>query len=87
MRSMVPANHANLILKSAIVISVAPDPTVICAAFLPRRPQLARRAFLASETEMSVEFIGMIQSQKQSEIHPATGPAVDPDYVRDFARP
>ncbi|KVH46093.1 LLM class flavin-dependent oxidoreductase [Burkholderia diffusa] len=35
---------------------------------------------------MSVEFIGMIQSQKQSEIHPPTGPVVDPDYVRDFAR-
>ena len=35
---------------------------------------------------MSVEFIGMIQSQKQSEIHPASGPVVDPDYVRDFAR-
>lgn len=35
---------------------------------------------------MSVEFIGMIQSQKQSEIHPPSGPVVDPDYVRDFAR-
>lgn len=35
---------------------------------------------------MSVEFIGMIQSQKQSEIHPPAGPVVDPDYVRDFAR-
>ena len=35
---------------------------------------------------MSVEFIGMIQSQKQSEIHPASGPVVVPDYVRDFAR-
>ncbi|AFQ50754.1 LLM class flavin-dependent oxidoreductase [Burkholderia cepacia] len=35
---------------------------------------------------MSVEFIGMIQSQKQSEIHPPVGPVVDPDYVRDFAR-
>jgi len=35
---------------------------------------------------MSVEFIGMIQSQKQSEIHPPQGNAVDPDYVRDFAR-
>ncbi|WP_175774644.1 LLM class flavin-dependent oxidoreductase [Burkholderia anthina] len=35
---------------------------------------------------MSVEFIGMIQSQKQSEIHPPSGPVVDPDYVRAFAR-
>lgn len=35
---------------------------------------------------MSVEIIGMIQSSKQSEIHPQNGPAVDRDYVRNFAR-
>jgi alkanesulfonate monooxygenase len=35
---------------------------------------------------MSVDIIGMIQSQKQSEIHPPTGPVVDPDYVRAFAQ-
>ncbi|MFT3801820.1 MAG: LLM class flavin-dependent oxidoreductase [Burkholderiaceae bacterium] len=35
---------------------------------------------------MSVEFIGMIQSQKQSEIHPAEGPVVDRDYTRAFAQ-
>ncbi|WP_442873377.1 LLM class flavin-dependent oxidoreductase [Cupriavidus sp. USMAHM13] len=35
---------------------------------------------------MSVDFIGMIQSRKQSEIHPAAGAAVDRDYVRAFAR-
>ncbi|WP_020201930.1 MULTISPECIES: LLM class flavin-dependent oxidoreductase [Cupriavidus] len=35
---------------------------------------------------MSVEIIGMIQTQKQSEIHPASGPAVDRDYVRAFAQ-
>ncbi|WP_186262827.1 LLM class flavin-dependent oxidoreductase [Burkholderia gladioli] len=35
---------------------------------------------------MSVEFIGMIQSQKQSEIHPPAGPMVDRDYVRAFAQ-
>ncbi|MCP3022343.1 LLM class flavin-dependent oxidoreductase [Cupriavidus basilensis] len=35
---------------------------------------------------MSVEIIGMIQSQKQSEIHPASGPVVDRDYVRAFAQ-
>lgn len=35
---------------------------------------------------MSVEIIGMIQSSKQSEIHPKRGPAVDRDYVRSFAR-
>lgn len=35
---------------------------------------------------MSIEFIGMIQSQKASEIHLPRGPAVDPDYVRRFAR-
>jgi alkanesulfonate monooxygenase len=36
---------------------------------------------------MSVDFIGMIQSQKQSEIHPPdpNGPVVDRDYVRAFA--
>ncbi|MDN7923610.1 LLM class flavin-dependent oxidoreductase [Burkholderia gladioli] len=35
---------------------------------------------------MSVEFIGMIQSQKQSEIHPPAGPVVDRNYVRAFAQ-
>ncbi|MCO5397907.1 LLM class flavin-dependent oxidoreductase [Ralstonia soli] len=37
---------------------------------------------------MSVDFIGMIQSQKQSEIHPPNpdGPVIDRDYVRDFAQ-
>jgi alkanesulfonate monooxygenase len=35
---------------------------------------------------MSVDIIGMIQSQKQSEIHPASGPVVDPAYVRAFAQ-
>lgn len=34
----------------------------------------------------TVEFIGMIQSRKVSEIHPAQEPAVDAAYVRDFAR-
>ena len=33
-----------------------------------------------------VEFIGMIQGQKVSEIHPAKGPALDRDYVRAFAQ-
>jgi alkanesulfonate monooxygenase len=35
---------------------------------------------------MSIEFIGMIQSQKVSEIHPAKGPAIDRDYLRAFAQ-
>lgn len=35
---------------------------------------------------MGVEIIGMIQSQKQSEIHPPMGAAVDRDYVRAFAQ-
>ncbi len=35
---------------------------------------------------MSVDFIGMIQSQKQSEIHPPSGPVIDRDYVRAFAQ-
>ncbi|MBW0102688.1 LLM class flavin-dependent oxidoreductase [Pseudonocardia sp. KRD291] len=33
---------------------------------------------------MSVEFIGMIGTQHVSEIHPPTGPAVDPAFVRHF---
>ena len=33
-----------------------------------------------------IEFIGMIQAQKVSEIHPARGPAIDRDYVRAFAQ-
>ncbi|HSI61169.1 MAG TPA: LLM class flavin-dependent oxidoreductase [Ideonella sp.] len=35
---------------------------------------------------MSIEFIGMIQSQKVSETIPAHGPVIDRDYVRDFAQ-
>lgn len=35
---------------------------------------------------MSVEFIGMIGTQHYSEIYPPRGPAIDVDYVRDFAQ-
>jgi alkanesulfonate monooxygenase len=35
---------------------------------------------------MSIEFIGMIQTQKVSETHPASGAAIDKDYVRAFAQ-
>ncbi|WP_322106565.1 LLM class flavin-dependent oxidoreductase [Paraburkholderia sp. J41] len=35
---------------------------------------------------MSIEFIGMIQQRKVSETHLPEGPAVDVDYVRDFAQ-
>ncbi|MEF7613543.1 LLM class flavin-dependent oxidoreductase [Aquincola sp. MAHUQ-54] len=35
---------------------------------------------------MTIEFIGMIQGQKVSEIHAAQGPAIDRDYVRRFAQ-
>lgn len=35
---------------------------------------------------MSVEIIGMITTQKQSEIHPAEPPVIDRDYVRRFAQ-
>lgn len=35
---------------------------------------------------MSVEIIGMITTQKQSEIHPAQPPVIDPGYVRRFAQ-
>jgi alkanesulfonate monooxygenase len=35
---------------------------------------------------MSIEFIGMIGTQPASEIHPPRGPAIDVDYVRQFAQ-
>ncbi len=35
---------------------------------------------------MSIEFIGMIQTQKVSETQPVQGPAIDRDYVRAFAQ-
>src|SRR5258708_40000295 len=35
---------------------------------------------------MSIDFIGMIATQRASEIHPAQGPAIDRDYVRRFAQ-
>jgi alkanesulfonate monooxygenase len=34
---------------------------------------------------MAVEFIGMIASEAKSEIHPARGPVIDPDYIARFA--
>ena len=37
-------------------------------------------------TSSPVEFIGMIQTQKVSEIHAPHGPAIDRHYVRDFAQ-
>ncbi|NMJ44475.1 LLM class flavin-dependent oxidoreductase [Roseomonas sp. JC162] len=33
-----------------------------------------------------IEFIGMISHRAQSEIHPPSGPVLDPDYVVRFAR-
>jgi alkanesulfonate monooxygenase len=35
---------------------------------------------------MPVDFIGLIQTQPTSEIHPPTGPVVDPGYARTLAR-
>ena len=35
---------------------------------------------------MAIEFIGMIASEAKSEIHPATGPVIDPDYIARFAQ-
>ena len=35
---------------------------------------------------MTVEFIGMIASEEKSEIHPAQGPVIDPDYIARFAQ-
>ncbi|MDO9708023.1 LLM class flavin-dependent oxidoreductase [Paracraurococcus lichenis] len=33
-----------------------------------------------------IQFIGMISHRRQSEIHPPTGPVVDPDYISRFAQ-
>ena len=33
-----------------------------------------------------VEFIGMIQPRAQSEVHPPSGPAIDPGYLRASAQ-
>ncbi len=35
---------------------------------------------------MSVEFIGMIAAEEKSEIHPANGPTIQPDYIARFAQ-
>lgn len=35
---------------------------------------------------MTIEFIGMIASEAKSEIHPARGPVIDPDYIARFAQ-
>jgi alkanesulfonate monooxygenase len=34
----------------------------------------------------AIEFIGMVQPRQQSEIHPASGPAIDPGYLRASAQ-
>lgn len=39
-----------------------------------------------SQPDDRIEFIGMIQAQKASEIHAPRGPAIDRDYVRAFAQ-
>ena len=39
-----------------------------------------------AQQDGGVEFIGMIQGQKVSEVHAAQGPAIDRDYVRAFAQ-
>jgi alkanesulfonate monooxygenase len=39
-----------------------------------------------AQQDAGVEFIGMIQGQKVSEVHAAKGPAIDRDYVRAFAQ-
>jgi alkanesulfonate monooxygenase len=35
---------------------------------------------------VAIEFIGMIASEAKSEIHPAQGPVIDPDYIARFAQ-
>ena len=35
---------------------------------------------------MTVQFIGMIAAEAKSEIHPAQGPTIDPDYIARFAQ-
>jgi alkanesulfonate monooxygenase len=37
-------------------------------------------------TNLGIEFIGMIQPREQSEIHPPTGPVIDPGYIRAGAQ-
>jgi alkanesulfonate monooxygenase len=34
---------------------------------------------------VGIEFIGMIASEAKSEIHPPSGPVIDPDYIARFA--
>jgi alkanesulfonate monooxygenase len=36
---------------------------------------------VSKSDDAPIEFIGMIQSRRQSEIHPPAGPAVDPGYI------
>ncbi len=35
---------------------------------------------------MAIEFVGFVSTRDQSETRPATGPVVDVDYTRAFAR-
>jgi len=36
---------------------------------------------------MSVNFIGMVTTHKNSEIHPSVGPAIDTDYLLRLRAP
>jgi alkanesulfonate monooxygenase len=47
---------------------------------------LPHRVIQRGAAFVSVEFIGMIQQQKVSETHLASGPAIDIGYTRDFAQ-
>jgi alkanesulfonate monooxygenase len=68
------AFRRSTVRASRILFFDSPDP---CPVFF----QLALQ-----EAFMSVDFIGMIQSQPVSEIHAATAPTVNPDYVTRFAQ-
>lgn len=50
------------------------------------REAAAAPAAPSAPTATGVEFIGMIATRDTSETRPASGPAVDPDYTRRFAR-
>jgi alkanesulfonate monooxygenase len=52
----------------------------------PHAPKAGCCPLLFQEIALTVEFIGMIQHRKQSEIHPGGATVLDRSYIREFAQ-
>ena len=66
-------------------LRILPDHSTVFTHQKRPRPKFSS-VWMAHSIQMSIEFIGMIASEQKSEIHPAQGPVIDPDYIVRFAQ-